>query len=124
MSTHIKPITETLKLEESMSDFLIVKAGSNEDGVLIAKNGEKPYGVAQIESQMNPPVQGDAVEVVTYAGGFVRLGATCSRGASISADADGKAKTATTGEWAVGVLDQGGVAGDIVGFRTFIHQLN
>ena len=123
MSTHIKEVVQAQKAEVAITDYLIVKPGTDADEVTLAGAAEKPYGVAQVKQQLNQPGAGDVVEVAVYGGAFVKLGGTVAKGASITADAASKGVAATTGQWSIGVADEAGDDGDIIAIRIFIHQL-
>lgn len=123
MSTHIKEIVQAQKAEVAITDYLIVKPGTDADEVTLTGAAEKPYGIAQVKQQLNQPGIGDIVEVAVYGGAYVKLGGTVAKGASIASDANGKGVAATTGQWAVGIADEAGVANDVIAVRIFIHQL-
>jgi hypothetical protein len=123
MSTHIKEFVQAQKAEVAISDYLIVKPGTDADEVTLTVLDDKPYGVAQVKQQLNQPVAGDVCEVAVYGGCFVKLGGSVSKGASIMPDANAKGIAATTGKWAIGIADEDGVNGDIIAIRIFIHQL-
>jgi hypothetical protein len=118
----MKEVVQAQKAEVAIADYLIVKPGTAADEVTLAGAAEKPYGVAQVKSQLNQPGAGDLVEVAVYGGAYVKLAGSVNRGDSIASDADAKGVAATTDQWAVGVADEGGVAGDIIAVRIFIHK--
>jgi phage protein D len=123
MSTHIKEVVQAQKAEVAITDYLIVKPGTDADEVTLAVADDKPYGVAQVKQQLNQPGIGDVVEVAVYGGCYVKLGGSVSKGASIMPNNSSLGIAATSGKWAIGVADEDGVSGDIIAIRIFIHQL-
>lgn len=121
MSAHIKDTVQAQKAQVAINDYLIVVAGTNPDQVTTAGAGGKPWGVAQVQPQLNPIVAGNTIDVAVYGGCYVKLGGTVTKGASLMPNASGQAILGTTGQWCVGVADEAGVAGDIIAIRIFIH---
>jgi hypothetical protein len=122
MSTHIKETVQAQKAEVAITDYLIVKPGTDAEEVTLAVVDDKPFGVAQVAQQLNQPGINDVVEVAVYGGCYVKLGGTVVKGDSIMSDAASKGIAGTSGKWCVGVADEAGVANDVIALRIFIHK--
>jgi hypothetical protein len=122
MSTHIKEVVQAQKAEVAITDYLIVKPGTDADEVTLAVVDDKPFGVAQVAQQLNQPGINDVIEVAVYGGCYVKLGGTVAKGDSIMSDAASKGIAGTSGKWCVGVADEAGVANDVIALRIFIHK--
>jgi hypothetical protein len=122
MSTHIKETVQAQKAQVAINNYLIVKPGTAADEVTLAVAGDKPFGIAQVESQLNAPGAGDVVEVAVYGGAYVKLGGAVARGDSLKPNAASKAIVGAAGDWCIGIAEEAGVADDVIAVRIFIHK--
>ena len=104
----------------STHQYKLVKFDSTNNSVILCGNAEKPIGVL-----MNAPASGDLAEVALQGGAKVKIGTTMSTlGGSIASAANGVARAAVAGEWAIGTQQDSGVSGDIIPIIIDLHQLN
>jgi hypothetical protein len=104
----------------STHQYKLVKFDSTNNSVILCGNAEKPIGVL-----MNAPASGDLAEVALQGGAKVKIGTTMSAlGGSIASAANGVARAAVAGEWAIGTQQDSGVSGDIIPIIIDLHQLN
>ena len=91
--------------------YKLVKASTSADGamVLCSTLGEAALGVLQ-----DSPASGKAGAVAIHGKCKVQLGATIARGVQFSVDATGRATTALTTHFVLGVILQSGVVGEWV----------
>ena len=100
--------------------YKLVKFDTTNNSVVLCGNAEKPMGVL-----MNAPASGDLAEVAVQGGAKVKIGSTMSTlGGSIASAANGVARAAVAGEWAIGTQQDSGVSGDIIPVIIDLHQLN
>lgn len=100
--------------------YKLVKFDATNNSVILCGNAEKPMGVL-----MNNPNTGEIAEVAVQGGAKVKIGSTMSTlGGSIASAANGVARAAVAGEWAIGTQQDAGVSGDIIPIIIDLHQLN
>lgn len=106
-----KPVIKIFTAEADLSthQYKQVKHGTTEGQVVLAGNEEVAHGVL-----MNAPKLGELAEVAVMGGALVKLSATIAAGASICCGASGVAKAAVATKHSLGVLEAGGVSGDVV----------
>ena len=122
MSSYNTPCILGFDAEGDLSDkqFHLVEFGSSEKQVVLTGDAEKAFGVLMSKGSGD----GDEAEVAVSGGGAkVKASATITRGQSIASDANGQARPAVSGEWAVGIAMEDAAAGDIIGIQVDIHQL-
>jgi hypothetical protein len=104
----------------STHQYKLVKFDATNNSVILCGNAEKPMGVL-----MNNPASGELAEVAVQGGAKVKIGSTMSTlGGSIASAANGVARAAVAGEWAIGTQQDSGVSGDIIPIIIDLHQLN
>jgi hypothetical protein len=100
--------------------YKLVKFDTTNNSVVLCGNAEKPMGVL-----MNAPNSGELAEVAVQGGAKVKIGSTMATlGGSIASAANGVARAAVAGEWAIGTQQDSGVSGDIIPVIIDLHQLN
>jgi len=100
--------------------YKLVKFDTTNNSVVLCGNAEKPMGVL-----MNAPNSGELAEVAVQGGAKVKIGTTMSTlGGSIASAANGVARAAVAGEWAIGTQQDSGVSGDVIPVIIDLHQLN
>lgn len=100
--------------------YKLVKFGADNDTIVLCGNAEKPFGVL-----MNAPNTGEIAEVAVEGGAKVKIASTMSTlGGSVASAANGVARAAVAGEWAIGIQMDAGVSGDIIPVKIDLHQLN
>jgi len=79
--------------------------------------GESAWGVSLFNVSLAEITRGKGASVITDGRAIVEAGATVANGDYVMAAADGRAITATTGNFILGVCDEngGGAAGDELG---------
>jgi len=92
----------------SSSQHFIVKTSSGT--AALAGAGDVAMGVLQ-----NDPVSGEAASIMVAGVSRLVAGAVIAEGAQVAADANGKGRTATTGDIVLGIaLEAAGADGDII----------
>jgi hypothetical protein len=104
----------------SAHQYKLVKWDATNNSVVLCGNAEKMMGIL-----MNAPASGELAEVAVQGGAKVKIGSTMSTlGGSIASAANGVARAAVAGEWAIGTQQDTGVSGDIIPVIIDLHQLN
>ena len=119
---YLQPKIQAFKAGADLTthQYKLVKFGADNDTIVLCGNAEKPLGVL-----MNNPNSGEIAEVATQGGAKVKIGTTMSTlGASVASAANGVARVAVAGEWAIGSQQDAGVSGDIIPIIIDLHQLN
>jgi hypothetical protein len=107
-----KPILiENFDAEAAVAPRRIVKLGTADHSILqAAAAADLLIGVTDI---LGADAAGDRIDVITAGVAQVELGGTVTRGTKLTANADGKAVAAATGNQVIGIARVSGVAGDI-----------
>ena len=99
---------------EAIADVRCKAVVLTADGVKPATGATAPFmGVAIITNDF-PVAAGDDVHVQIKEVGLIEVGADVTAGAAVTADANGYAKPAATGDFVLGIATQSGKAGDRV----------
>lgn len=117
---YLKPITQAYKAGADLTthQYKLVKFGADNDTIVLCGNAEKPLGVL-----MNNPNTGEIAEVAVEGGAKVKIASTMSTlGGSIASGANGVARAAIAGEWAMGSQTDTGVSGDIIPMIIDLHK--
>lgn len=113
MSSHRQPIFKTFHAGADLSTHQnkFVKFGADNKTVVLAGAGDPTVGVL-----MNAPISGDPAEVALPGGGaLIKLNATLTALTEVKSDSGGLAVAgAGSGDWTSAILQDGGVANDIV----------
>ena len=113
MSSYRQPIIKTFNAGADLSakQYKFVKFGSDNKTVVLAGAGEATVGIL-----MNAPTSGQPAEVALPGGGaLIKLNGTLSALAEVKSDANGFAVAgAGSGDWTSAILQDGGVANDVV----------
>lgn len=119
---HLKPMIQafTAGADLSTHQYKLVKFDATNNAVILCGNAEKPLGVL-----MNNPASGEIAEVAVQGGAKVKIASTMSTlSGSVASAANGVARAAVAGEWAIGTQQDAGVSGDIIPIIIDLHQLN
>lgn len=108
----MKPIlTENFTAGAAIAPYRICKLGAADgEAIQAAAAADAMFGVTD---ELGADATGDRVDIFTVGTVEVEFGGAVTRGAQLTADADGKAITGAAGNRVIGVARVSGVAGDI-----------
>ena len=115
MSTYREGDYDTREAAALLVPYEVVKLDSNDRVVKAAAGTDDIKGVVQYGGK-----SGDSVSYarINGVGSFkVRLGGTVAKGAKLTANASGRAVTATTGNIVFGTATAAGVSGDVIEYE-------
>lgn len=99
-------LSEVASTDLSTSQYLAVRVGAT--GLALAGAGEQADGVLQ-----DKPASGDVGSYAAWGRSKVVLGATLAKGAQVTPNAAGKMVAATSGDYILGTLIEGGDADEV-----------
>ncbi len=104
----------------STHQYKLVKYDTTNNVIILCGDAEKPFGVL-----MNAPASGEVAEVAVQGGAKVKIASTMSTLlTSMASAANGVGRAAVAGEWAIGMIQDTGVSGDIIPIIIDFHELD